>query len=224
MQTATVTALLAAIIGALGVTLAGLQLRQNRRSEPFTTKPGEPAPARPVEYEPTWPGPPAAPFPVPPQARRTGPAARRSCCAGLAAGAVLVLIVLSGVVLMLLSSGSDNNSSPPGPGITPTLESPTDSASASPPDSFPTATTAPSPGSASPPVPTITVTVTAVPTIAPMSGSQGDGPDGTALLAAVGAVIAGLGTAASGAASIIAMRRKEPARRHDNRTRHRGRR
>jgi hypothetical protein len=210
MQTATVTALLTAIIGALGVTLAGLQLRQNRRSEPFTAKPDEPAPARRVEYEPTWPGPPAASFPAP-----RAKAAPRPSCVGFAAGAVLALIVLSGAVVMLLSSGSDNKGSPPGPGTTPSLESPTGSS--------PTSTTAPSPSVTSPPVPTVTVTVTALSTIGPMSGGQSGGLDGTALLAAIGAVIAGLGTAASGAASIIAMRRKAPARRHDNRTRHRGR-
>ncbi|GAA4632848.1 hypothetical protein GCM10023196_068010 [Actinoallomurus vinaceus] len=215
MQTATMTALLAAIIGALGVTLAGLQLRQNRRSEPFAGEPDEPAPARRVEYEPTWPGPPAAPFPAPPQAKTTSSAARRPGCVGFAAGAVLALIVLSGAVVMVLSSGSGNNGSPPGPGTTQSVESPTVSS--------PTSTTAPSPSSTSDPVPTVTVTVTALPTIGPLSGGQGGGPDGTALLAAIGAVIAGLGTAASGAASVISMRRKEPGRRRDTRTRYRGR-
>jgi hypothetical protein len=215
MQMATVTALLAAIIGALGVTLAGLQLRQNRRSEPFTAKPDEPAPARRAEYEPTWPGPPAAPFPVPPQAKRTGAAARGPGCAGFAVVAVFTLIVLSGAVVTLLSSGSGKNGSPHEVRTTPSPESPTDSAPASPPGSSPTSTSAP--------IPIVTVTVTALPTIAPMSGSQGGGLDGTALLAAIGAVIAGLGTAASGAASIIAMRRKEPAQRRDTRMRYRGR-
>lgn len=57
--------------------------------------------------------------------------------------------------------------------------------------------------------PTVTVTVTATPSNDGQAAKGGGGADYTALIAAIGAMIAGLGTAASGAAALIALKRKD---------------
>jgi hypothetical protein len=71
-------------------------------------------------------------------------------------------------------------------------------------------TRGPSVGATEPAGPTATVTVTvfATPLAAPpAAAADGGGVDGTAWIAAVGAIIAGFGTLASGAAAMAALRR-----------------
>lgn len=212
MTSAVASALLAALIGAVGIAVSAKRLRRAPAKPPPAAQPSpySPPAAQPSPYSPpAGPyGPPAGPWQQQPAGPRSP--ARRARSTGsrvpiAIAVAIVVVVIGAGVAFLvaLTESGSDDlnprQSALPTQTVEPTHTGPD---TTSEPTSGPTEPT-------SAPGPTITVTVTAP---GPLIGQQqggGGGSDNATWIAALGAILAGLGTVASGVAAFVRPRRGE---------------